>query len=369
MATQDPKNGGKTSDAPPAVSTTKPGAKRIVLTALALIAIGAGAWFGWDWWTVGRFTESTDDAYAKADIVTYSAQVPGRISAIEVPDNTQVKAGQVLLRIDDTRLKSSLAEAEAQVASAKAAIVSTDAQIALQSDNIASAKANLASAQAALDLAQTNAERSQALLERGATPKASTDQQAKALEQAQAALRGAKAGLDVARGQLPVLKAQRSQQEAALHRAEAAEALAQKNLDDTVIRASRDGMVGNRGVEVGEYVGVGTKLISLVPLDAIYVTANFKETQVEKFRPGMKADVSSDMLGGVHLKGVIDSIAPATGSQFALIPTENATGNFTKIVQRIPVRIHITAPQTTDGPSLRPGSSVVVDIDTRGARE
>lgn len=144
--------------------------------------------------------------------------------------------------------------------------------------------------------------------------------------------------------------------------------LAQENLKDTVIRARRDGVVGNRGVDLGEYVGIGTKLISLVPLTAIYVVANFKETQVQHFRPGMAVDVTADMLGGAHVNGEIDTIAPVTGSEFALLPTENATGNFTKIVQRIPVRIRIDPPSGNQGPRLRPGTSVVVRINTREAR-
>lgn len=344
------------------------GAKRLIIGAAALAALALGIWQGREWWTVGRFVESTEDAYVKADIATYSAQVPGTIVEIAVADNAAVSAGDVLLRIDDARHKAELEQARAGVASAAAAIEATDQQIALQDSRIEAAEADLVSAKAQLNLARINADRSRELLGRGATTQAITDQQVLALDQAQAGVRGAEAALDVARGQVPVLAAQRHQQEAALNQAKAAVVLAQQNVDDTVIRARRDGVVGNRGIDLGEYVGAGTKLISLVPLDEVYVIANFKETQVQHFRPGMKVDLSVDMIGGAHVKGEIDSIAPAAGSEFALLPTENATGNFTKIVQRIPVRIRIDLPEAADGPRIRPGTSVVVEVNTREAR-
>lgn len=344
------------------------GARRLILGLAAVALVAGGTWLGREWWTVGRFTESTEDAYVKADIATYSAQVAGRVTAIEVADNAAVKAGDALLRIDPTRYRAALQEAEAGVASAKAAIETTDAQIDLQSSNVTAAEADVAAAKAQLAVAKTDAERSQQLLARGATTQAATDQYTLAFDKAQAGLRAAEAALQVAQGQVPVLITQRHQQEAALRRAEAAQVLAQQDLDDTVIRAKRDGVVGNRGVDLGEFVGAGTKLISLVPLDEIYVVANFKETQVRDFRPGMEVEVTADMLGGAHFSGEIDSIAPATGSEFALLPTENATGNFTKIVQRIPVRIRIDPPATDGAPRLRPGTSVLVDVNTGGAR-
>lgn len=370
---QTPANTAAKADTPaddaPATTGGKRGkAKRAVIGLLLIALLGAGLWKGYDWWTVGRFVESTDDAYAKADIATFSAQVAGPITEIDVADNARVAKGDVLMRIDDTPYKAALDQAQAEVAGAQAAIDSIDAQITLQDNNIASANASLNEALAARKLARTNAERSHKLLARGTATQANTDQKDLALDQAEASVKKAQAALDVARGQVPVLKTQRRQQQAALRRAQAAVIQAQQNLDDTVIRASRDGVVGNRGIEVGEYVRPGTRLISLVPLNDVYVLANFKETQVAHFRPGLRVSMTSDMLDGAHVTGTIDSIAPAAGSEFALLPTENATGNFTKIVQRIPVRIHIDPPADDQGPRLRPGTSVVVDVNTRPAQ-
>nr|WP_321458487.1 HlyD family secretion protein [uncultured Cohaesibacter sp.] len=352
------------SVAPSAPLKKKAKLKPLIMTLLGLAALTVGIWQGYNWWTVGRFVETTDDAYVKADITTYSAEVAGSIVDIPVSDNSKVNVGDVLVRIDDTAYKAAVEQAEAGIAAAKAALLNLEEEIKLQHSAVEAAQADLDYAVANLSYARTNSERAHTLLETGSGTKVSAEKYAVALDSARASEQKARATLKQAKGQFSIYESQRLQKKASLEEANATLKIAQNNLAHVVIRAEFDGVIGNRGVNLGEYVYAGKKLLSLVPLDKVYVTANFKETQIAHFREGMKASVSSDMLDGTQFQGEIDSLAPASGSEFALLAPQNATGNFTKIVQRIPVKIALDHNGTNEGPLLRPGTSVVVKINT-----
>jgi membrane fusion protein (multidrug efflux system) len=354
---------------PPASEKQKTGSKKRVLMLVGAVVVVVGVWQGYEWWTTGRFTESTDDAYVKADITTYSAEIAGKIVAIPVADNSLVNAGDVLIKVDDTSYVAAVDQAQAGIASAKASLLNLDEEIKLQHSAVEAAQADLEYSEANLAYARANSARAHKLLETGSGTKVSAEQFDIALHSAEASERKARASLKQAKGQFDVFESQRSVKQATLAEAEAALEIAQNNLSHTVISAQFTGVVGNRGVNPGEYVYAGKKLLSVVPLSNVYVTANFKETQVERFREGMSASVSADMLGGTTFKGHIDSLAPATGSEFALLAPQNATGNFTKIVQRIPVKIILDPIEPTEGPSLRPGTSVVVDINTKEGKQ
>ncbi|MBB4303282.1 membrane fusion protein (multidrug efflux system) [Rhodobium orientis] len=342
--------------------------RKLVVAAVLLAVLAAAGTYGYHWWQVGRFIEETDDAYIKADIVSLSAEVTGRIVAVPVKDNQRVEKGDVLVRIDDADYLASRASAEASLAAAEAAIANIEASRTLQLRQLDAARADLETAKANLDLAETEFKRKDKLTATGATSKQALDQADNALRLAQAARDKATAAIAADEQQLKVLDWQKKQRIADRDSANAALRQAQTNLDRTVIHAPRAGLIGNRGIDPGEYVGPGTRLMSIVPMDAIYVVANFKETQVRRFRDGMEVDLTFDMLGGRTVEGTIDSVAPATGSEFALLPPQNATGNFTKIVQRIPVKIRLKN-LPDDGLALRPGTSVVVRVNTKPADE
>lgn len=337
--------------------------KPILLIAAACAVLTIAARTGERWWTVGRFIETTEDAYLQADIVSLSTQVEGTVKDLPFSDNMPVRAGDTLLVLDPTSFEARLQSAQSDVSVAEAALANIDAKEVLQRARIASARAEVANAEAQRSLAASRDERAQRLVAQGASAQVAADDSGAALESAEAALRKADAALQVEEGQMEILASERDQQRATLVRAQAAERLAQIDLDNTTIRAPRDGIAGNIGIAVGEYLRSGTRFMSLVPTgDDIYVTANFKETQVTDFRPGLPVEIEVDMLHGETLHGTIVSLAPATGSEFSVLPTDNATGNFTKIVQRIPVRIRLS--HSGDHP-LRAGASVVVSVDTR----
>ncbi len=350
--------------------TTPPkrgGRKKFILLAVACVALALAARQGEHWWTVGRFIEETEDAYLQADIVSVSALVEGTVQELPVSDNAQVSAGDVLLVLDPTTYEARLQSAQADVTVAQTALANIDAKEVLQRARIASAEAEVSNAEAQRRLAATRDQRARTLVEQGTASQATADDTGAALDSAEAAVSRANAALQVEQGQITILASEREQQRASLIRAQAAERLARIDLDNTTIVAPRDGIAGNIGVAVGEYLRPSTRFMSLVPTgDDIYITANFKETQVAAFHPGMPVEIEVDMLHGETLHGTIESLAPATGSEFSVLPTDNATGNFTKIVQRIPVRIKLT--EMGEQP-LRAGASVVVSVDTRGGHQ
>ncbi|MFK0310709.1 HlyD family secretion protein [Pseudomonas sp. NPDC090233] len=344
----------------------KPVAKRVLrLAALALTVI-AGAGYASHWWSAGRFIEDTDDAYVGADVTVISAKVPGYITEVAVADNQFVKAGELLARIDVRDYRAALAKANGAVAAQRASLANLDAVEQLQQAVISQARAQIdarsAEAQRALDdrVRYQNLVRSQAVSVESA-------QRAEATwKTAQAERSHADAGLRAARQQLAVIDTQREQVRAALAQAEADRDQAQLDIGYTELRAPVDGYVGNRRAKLGAYAAAGSQLLSVVPAHGLWVDANFKEDQLARMQVGQAVSVTADILPGRTFHGRIESIAPATGAQFSVLPPENATGNFTKIVQRVPVRVRLEGDDADFG-ALRPGLSVIAEIDTQTA--
>jgi membrane fusion protein (multidrug efflux system) len=335
--------------------------------AAALIIAGAAAG-GWYWWTVARFIESTDDAYVRSDVAVISPQVEGYVRAVRVADNQAVRAGDVLVTIDDRDFEARAAAAEADLAAKAAAVQSMKGQITLQQSLIDQAAAAVPRAEADLTLARQNHERYQRLARDDFASEQRFETATADLKKAEAGLAESQAALASARNRQAVLEAELTKAEAERRQAEASLELAKTNLERTVIRATQAGVIGNKGVRVGELVRPGDQLMALVPLPEVYVVANFKETQLDRMRPGQPVEIEVDALPGHRFEGRVESFAPGTGSEFSLLPPENATGNFTKIVQRVPVRIAVPA----DGPLaglLRPGLSVVASVETRAPGE
>jgi membrane fusion protein (multidrug efflux system) len=333
----------------------------LAFTILALALLGAG---GWRWWMVWRFLQSTDDAYVESDTTIISPKVAGYLAEVRVENNAAVKKGEVLFVIDDRDYRAKFAQAEAQLAQAQAVIATDDSRLELQQAVIAEAAATVKSSEA--DLVQRKADylRYRALVATDFASRQRFEAARSDESKAVAALAKAQAALAAEEARLTVLQSQRREAAAALEAARAALRLARDDLDYTVIRAPISGVAGNRVGQIGQYVVPGTQLLSLVPLPRVYVTANFKETQLTRMRPGQKATVTVDAYPDEPLEGRVASFAPASGAEFSLLPPDNATGNFTKIVQRVPVRIALPA----EGPLarlLRPGLSVEVTVDTR----
>ncbi|WP_027579035.1 HlyD family secretion protein [Bradyrhizobium sp. Ai1a-2] len=344
-----------------ATASIKGKLRRIAFAGLAIAALSGAAWYGWDYWTVGRFLVSTDDAYVKADNTTIAPKVSGYLSAVLVGDNERVKAGQVLARIDDRDFKVALNQAKADVEAARAAVTSKRAQLDVQQAVIEAAQATLDVDTATQTFAAQENKRYTDLATTGYGSVQNAQQAQSRNASAQAAVQRDIANLASARRQVELLKAEITQAIAATARAEAIEQQAELNLGYTTITAPIDGVVGNRTLRVGQYVQAGTQLMSLVPATGAYVVANFKETQLTDVRKGQKADISVDMFPGQVVHGHVDSLAPASGQEFALLPPDNATGNFTKVVQRIPVKIMLDQTPV----ELRPGMSVIPTIDTQ----
>ncbi len=340
--------------------------KRGVLVAALLAGVTFAADFGYHYWTVGRFIESTDDAYVKADYTTVAPKVAGYIKDVLVNDNDKVKAGQVLARIDDRDFQAALSQAKADLKAANAAIANIDAQISLQQSLIGQAKATVDASKASLDFAQSDAARSARLISNGAGTQSRAEETQSASKQAAAAVERDQAALVAAQNKVPVLQTQRDQAVAQRDRAAAAVRQAELNLSYTDIVAAVDGTVGARSIRVGQYVTSGTQLMAVVPLHSVYVVANFKETQLTYVRPGQSVEIRVDSFPDVAIKGHVDSLSPASGLEFSLLPPDNATGNFTKIVQRIPVKIVIDDEQLAG--LLRSGMSVEPEIDTKAAQ-
>ncbi|MCA6106782.1 HlyD family secretion protein [Bradyrhizobium cenepequi] len=347
--------------APSASASIKGKLRLVAFAGLAIAALSGAAWYGWDYWTVGRFLVSTDDAYVKADNTTIAPKVSGYLSAVLVGDNERVKAGQVLARIDERDFKVALNQAKADVEAARAAVAGKRAQLDVQQAVIEAAKATLDVDTATQTFAAQENKRYTDLATTGYGSVQNAQQAQSRHTSAQAAVQRDIANLASSRKQVELLKAEIAQAVAATARAEAIEQQAELNLGYTTITAPIDGVVGNRTLRVGQFVQAGTQLMSLVPATGAYVVANFKETQLTFVRKGQKADISVDMFPGQIVHGHVDSLAPASGQEFALLPPDNATGNFTKVVQRIPVKIVLD--QTTV--ALRPGMSVIPTIDTQ----
>ena len=354
------------ASAPELAAPKKINLRKLLLTGVAAAALAGAAWYGFDYWTVGRFLVSTDDAYVKADSTTIAPKVTGYLLHVLVKDNERVTRGQVLARIDDRDFKVALDQAKADVAAARATITSKQAQIEVQRAVINAAEATINVDQAALTFAAQENKRYSDLATTGYGSVQNAQQAQSRNGGAQAALARDTANLTSAQKQVDLLNAEIVQATAALARANAIQNQAELNLGYTTITAPIDGVVGNRTLRVGQYVQVGTQLMSVVPADGAYVVANYKETQLTDVHEGQAVDIEVDMFPGQFVHGHVDSIAPASGQEFALLPPDNATGNFTKVVQRIPVRIAL---DTGKNPriQLRPGMSVIPTIETRSS--
>ncbi|MCK1718981.1 HlyD family secretion protein [Bradyrhizobium sp. 141] len=352
--------------APPPARTRKLNLRKLLLAGVAAAALAGASWYGYDYWTVGRFLVSTDDAYVKADNTTIAPKVSGYLDRVMVGDNEHVKAGQILARIDDRDFKVALDQAKADVAAANATVTSKQAQLEVQEAVIAAARATVDVDNAAKVFARQENKRYTDLAATG-YGSVQNAQQAQARDAgADAAIQRDTANLASALKQVELLKAEILQAEAAAARAAALQRQAELNLGYTTIVSPIDGVVGNRSLRVGQYVQAGTQLMSIVPTEGAYVVANFKETQLTNVRAGQKVEIEVDTFPGQLVRGHVDSIAPASGQEFALLPPDNATGNFTKIVQRIPVKIALDA-ETAPAIALRPGMSVIPTIATRSA--
>ena len=338
---------------------------RKLLMAVATAAVLAGAaWYGWDYWTVGQYLVSTDDAYVKADNTTIAPKVSGYLREVLVGDNEHVKAGQVLARIDERDFQVALDQARSDVAAAEAAITSRQAQLGVQQTVIDAAKATIEVDKATVTFAAQESKRYTDLAATGYGSVQNAQHAQSGIAGAQAAIQRDTANLASALKQVDLLKAEIAQANAALARANALQGQAELNLGYTTIIAPIDGVVGNRTLRIGQFVQAGTQLMSVVPLAGAYVVANFKETQLTAVREGQTVDITVDMFPGQVVHGRVDSIAPASGQEFALLPPDNATGNFTKVVQRIPVKITLNG-DSNALVTLRPGMSVIPTIETR----
>ncbi len=342
----------------------KHGLRRLALGGVALIAlVGIGYW-GHGYWTVGRFQISTDDAYVKADSTTIAPKVSGYIAEVLVRDNEPVKAGQALARIDDRDFRVALDQAKADVEAARAAVVSKLAQLEAQQSAIDTAKATVEVDKANANFAEQDNERYANLARTGYGSVQNAQAAVAKISAARAAIDRDVASLAQAQKQVDLIKADLAQARATVSHDEAVQRQAELNLSYTAVLAPVDGIVGNRTLRVGQYVQAGTQLMAVVPVANAYVVANFKETQLTNVKPGQKVEIEVDMFPGVTVEGHVDSIAPASGQEFALLPPDNATGNFTKVVQRVPVKIVLDPDHSLAG-SLRPGMSVVPTIDTK----
>lgn len=339
-----------------------------VLPVILLALAAAGGWYGYNWWIDGRFLVNTDDAYIAGDIAVIAPKVSGYITKVEVTENQHVNAGDPLVRLDEGDYRLAFDQATAQIVTEQLSLNRIDAQILGARAAVQQAQAQKGALEAALRGAEINQKRATQLQSKDVGTAASSDSAQVALEQADANLVAGDANVEAANANVSLLQAQRKEAESAVRSLELSRDKAARDLSFTVLRAPYDGVIGNLAVQTGDLVSIGKRLASLVPLNELYVDANFKETQIGRLVPGSKVRLHVDAYGDDPIEGKVSSIAPASGSVFSMLPAENATGNFTKVVQRVPVRIDIPRQELEKG-RLRAGLSVVVDVDTRTAPE
>nr|WP_299507715.1 HlyD family secretion protein [uncultured Rhizobium sp.] len=339
-----------------------------VLPIIGLAIVGAGLWFGYEWWTNGRFMVSTDDAYIEGDIAIISPKVSGYVETVNVTGNQVVKAGDPLVTLDGGDYRIAYEQAVANKRSAELAVLRMDAQISGGEASLAQTKAQQGALEASVRGAQITEKRAKDLAAKSAGTTADLDNATIALEQAKANLIAGEAAVSSAEANVSLLKAQRDEALNTVKVQELAIDKAKRDLDFTVLKAPYDGVIGNLSVQAGDLVSAGKRLAALVPIRDLYIEANFKETQIAHLVPGSKVSIHVDAYGEDPLEGTVTSIAPASGAIFSMLPAENATGNFTKVVQRVPVRIALPQDALDQG-HLRAGLSVIVDVDTRTAPE
>jgi membrane fusion protein (multidrug efflux system) len=350
-----------------------PGLKRIALALAAIAVASAGAYYGWSWYDGARSVQVTDDAYVRGEITAVSPRVTGYATEVLVDDDISVRAGQVLVRIDPRDFRMAVERAQAALDQARASLSQISAQRDLQSSKIAVAEATLRAAQAQAKNADITLNRATELLQRAAGPQATVDAATSAAASARASVDQAVANLAFEREQLVVIDANEVAAKAQVAAADANLLASKFALNDTEIWSPIDGIVANRKTRVGEYVAAGTRMLSVVPVGNLWIEANFRETQIGQMKVGDPARLKIDTYAGTSLCGYVEAIAPASGSEFALIPPDNATGNFTKIVRRFTVRIRLNA-REPNAQLARPGMSVetaiaVSDRDKSSAAE
>ncbi|CDG55862.1 MULTISPECIES: HlyD family secretion protein [Halomonadaceae] len=338
--------------------------RKLLAMVAGIIVLAALIWWGMGWWQTGRFMEETDNAYVRTDSVAVRAELSARVVEVAVDDNQTVKQGDLLIRLDAESYRDQVTQAEAQQAVAAASIAQSHRQVDLQQAAIDQATAQQQAAQANLDQARQHLERSSSLAANNYGSRQQREDDQAALSVAQAKLAESQAAVVSARRQLAVAESDVTRAEANLDAASADLDYARHQLDKTRIVAPRDGVIGNLRVEVGTLAQPSLTLLQLVPIESAYVAANFKETQLERIRVGQPVAVHLDAYPDITYEGIVDSLSPATGTEFSLLPQDNATGNFNKIVQRVPVKIRVTGP-TEALSQLRAGLSAVPEIDTR----
>jgi membrane fusion protein (multidrug efflux system) len=350
----------------PAVAESTPRSKKKSLVRLAIgAAVIAGVIYGGHWWSVGRFIEDTDDAYVGGDVTVIGPKVPGYITQVAVTDNQVVHAGDLLVKIDDRDYRAALAKADGAVAAQQALLANLDATENLQQAVIRQAQASVAAAAAETQRSRDDEARYRDLSSRSAVSIESAQRADATYKTARADSDKAQAALIAAQRQIDVIESQKLQARAALQQAKAEQDIARLNEGYTELRAPVDGVVGNRRARTGAYAAAGTQLLSVVPAHGLWVDANFKEDQLARMSAGQAVEIRADVMPGRVFHGRLSSLAPATGAQFSVLPPENATGNFTKVVQRVPVRVVLDSKDDALG-VLRPGLSVVAEVDTRG---
>ena len=315
--------------------------RRLLLLLVILAGVGAAGYYGLDWYQNGRFIVSTDDAYVRADMAIIAAKVSGYISEVPVTDNQNVRTGDLIARIDDGDYQLAVQAAQRKLDTQNATVARIEDQAHAQDALIQQARAGLDSAQADAQRSVTDFGRAQHLAGTGFGSAQSLDAARADRDRTAAAVASANAALAAAQGNLAVFAAPKVEAEHLGAELKTAVDQAQRNLSFAEIRAPFDGTIGNRAAQVGAYVQPGTRLMALIPLQSAYVEANLKETQLGSVRAGDPVRVYLDALGGRRFQAIVESVAPASGSQYSLLPPENATGNFTKIVQRVPVRIRV----------------------------
>jgi len=338
--------------------------KRLLFLLVIAAVLVTGVIFGQRWWTIGRFIESTDDAYIGGDVTVIAPKVPGYITELKVVDNQFVHAGELLVQIDDRDYLAALHKAEGAVAAQQALLANLDATEQLQHAVIGQSRAGIDAASAENIRSRDDHARYSRLVSQSAVSVESAQRADATYKTAQANSARAQASMLASQRQLDVIATQKQQARAALTQAMAEREMAQLNVAYTQLRAPVDGVIGNRRARVGAYAAAGNQLLSVVPAKGLWVDANFKEDQLAQMLPGQGVKIHADVLPGQVFHGHLDSLAPATGAQFSVLPPENATGNFTKIVQRVPVRVLLDEADGTLG-KLRPGLSVTAEVDTR----
>ena len=356
------------ADAPKKEGKPPSRARKALPLALLAAIVGLGAWYGYGWWTDGRFQISTDDAYVDARVATIAPRVAGYVEAIPVSENASVSAGDPLIVIENGDYADALKTAEAQLTAQRAAVVSADRQIEAARASVLQAEARRESAVAVRDQAEADFARYGQLAQTSIVSGQKLEAARSTAATAEATLHEMDAGIVSAHAQLAVVEAKRAEAVAAVLGLEATRDHARRTLEAATIRAPFAGVVGNLSAAVGDYVTPGKRLLAVAPLEEVYVEANFKETQLDGIVPGASASLKVDAYPDLDIEGRVESIAPASGSIFSLLPPENATGNFTKVVQRVPVIISVPD-EIAKQRLLRPGMSVVVSVDTRTAPE